>query len=205
MIIKYPYFNDEQLNERGYNFAFVLYPESESYETDRILKYIKVLADSADEDLERYAYILHDKDGEKNHYHLCIKFRNSKKLSTVLNKFQLWNYNPNNNQVIIKKGNWLNALNYLIHNTKSSKDKYQYPEDEVVSNISEVILNLRNSKDNDDIFLDLFDFIMNTPNITYSKVINYCREKDKDYLKCFLNRTNNFTFSNLIKERNLGI
>lgn len=203
MFIEYPYFTKEELSKRGYNFAFMLYPDSSTYECDRILKFIKILADDEFEDLTSYAYILHDKDDDKPHYHICIKYKNGKKIQTVLNQFQLWNYNPNDNDVIIKKGHWIGALNYLIHNTRESKSKYQYSEDEVISNIQETINNLRVSKDKEDIFLDIYDYIKETPYITYTKVIEYCKSQDRNYLKCFLDRTNNFTFSNLIKERNV--
>lgn len=199
MIIKYPYFTEEEIKQKGTNFALELYEKSESYDTTWVLLKIQQMATQGK--VKEYAYILHDKDDAKPHYHICIKFNDQIRLQTVLNDLQLFNYNPNNNQVIIGKDRWYGALQYLIHNTKDSKDKYQYSEDDVKSNIPEIINGLRNQKDSIDIFNDIVDYIKSLDYPTYTAVIDYCNKHSRDYMKCFMSRSNNFIFSNIIKER----
>ena len=60
MFIKYPYFNEQELNRRGYNYFIELYPKSEVYDTQNILNLIELDAIAQDGDIKQYAYILHD-------------------------------------------------------------------------------------------------------------------------------------------------
>lgn len=199
--VNYKYFNDLELKQRSYSFTFMLYPDSKEYDT--------MIALTSAVSANKWAYILHDKDEAKPHYHLAIKFDNQRRLKDVLDLLGLWNYNPNEQNPIVHS--WKGILNYLIHNTKDSKDKYQYPEEEVESNIPNVIYNLRNSKDNEDIFLEIVDYITgfqenkygDNPRyatIKYKNVIDFCRKQDDKYIKVFLNRSNAFILSELIKE-----
>lgn len=200
MNITYEWFNDSELKEKGYAFTFVLYPDSNTYDTDFVLKAVKMYYEG--KKLENFAYILHDKDEGKPHYHIDIKYKNQMRVQTVLNDFALWNYNPNEEDIIIRS--WRGALNYLIHNTENSKHKYQYPTDEVVSSIPEVIDNLRISKDKIDIFNDIIDYISSYDGyVSTTQVLKYCRSKDEKYLKVMLDRQYNYTISNVIKEHNI--
>lgn len=203
MSSKYPYFTDEELQKKGWNFALMLYSISDSYNAISFIQDIEKCAELGV--VKQYAYIYHDKDGDKPHYHICIKFCEQLRIQTFLNRFSLQNYNPNNSDIVIQKDKWLGALNYLIHNTKESKDKYQYSEDEVKSNITGTINNLRNKQDTIDIFNDIADFINESYCPTYRNVLDYCRGRGNHYVKCFINRGNNYIFSNLIKERTMGI
>lgn len=208
MYINYPYYTDSELSKRGYNYFLELYPDADNYNCKNILDLIELDAIADDGDVKQFAYILHDKEDAKPHYHLAVKFKTNMRLKDFLNRYGLWNYNPNGNNIIVGKSNkkmdrWIGCLNYLIHNTRDSLEKYQYSEDEVISNIPDTIQNLRISKDNIDIFDDIVDFITDENNrITYKKVIEFCRKRDRSYIRVFLDRTNNFVFTNLIKERN---
>lgn len=170
---------------------FTLYPDSVDYDTKIVLDSIKTA--------DQWAYILHDKEDAKQHYHVAIKFNNRRKLSTLIDEYGLWNYNPNNEDMFIKS--WKGCLNYLIHNTKTSMNKYQYSEDEVISNIPEVIENLRHSKDNDDIFLEICDYIIQEDYPSFQKVLTYCRNKDDKYIKVLVNKKYSYQIDMLIKER----
>lgn len=208
MFIKYPNFTENELTRRGYNYFIQLYPDSPDYNCKNILDLVELEALAQDSDIKQFAYIYHDKDDAEPHYHLAIKFYTNLRLKDFLDRYGLWNYNPHGSDIIVGKSNkkydrWIGCLNYLIHNTKDSLDKYQYSEDEVISNIPETIQNLRVGKDNIDIFDDIVDYITDDNHrVTYKSVIQYCRKKDRAYTRCFLDRTNNFIFTNLIKERN---
>lgn len=192
MFIKCKYITDQELTQRAYSFMFMLYPDSTEYDCNTVLNCIL--------QADYWAYILHDKEeGVKPHYHIAVKFNNQRKLSGIINDWGLWNYNPNNERIVISS--WKGALNYLIHNTKDSINKYQYSEDEVESNIPEIIDNLRNHKDYDDIFLEICDYIVNGYHINYYAVLDYCRKKDDKYIKVLLNKRYSYYISNLIKER----
>lgn len=180
---------------------FELYPDSVDYNCFRVLNAIKDLADNENHALKEYAYILHDKDEAKNHYHVCIKYKNSTRIKNILDHLGLEYYNPNNTDMIISKNHWNSALNYLIHNTNDSKEKYHYSEDDVITNIPEVINNLRLVTDEIDVFNEIADYIDTGYNPTYQNVRKFCNERGRAYMKCFLNRTNSFIFSAMIKER----
>lgn len=90
--------------------------------------------------IARYAYIVHDKDVDDNgnpkepHVHVMIECRTSQKLDTIASWF-------NDKPERIQKGTggnskykYQNMIAYLIHDTDTSKDKYQYPVSDVVSN-----------------------------------------------------------------------
>lgn len=83
--------------------------------------------------IKDYAYIIHDKDkdekGElkKAHIHLALRFDNGYDPKNISKWFGI-----TENYVSKIKGDWLDLLRYLIH--KNAKDKFQYSENDVVSN-----------------------------------------------------------------------
>lgn len=90
--------------------------------------------------IARYAYIVHDKDTDDNgiqkepHVHVMLECRTSQKLDTIASWF-------NDKPERIQKGTggnskykYQNMIAYLIHDTDTSRDKYQYPVEDVVSN-----------------------------------------------------------------------
>lgn len=78
---------------------------------------------------EKYAWILHDKDGANVviHAHFEIKLRTPIKTSTICNKFGV-----RENQIEKIKGTWADALDYLTH--KNAPEKHQYDPSEVHAN-----------------------------------------------------------------------
>lgn len=107
-------------NKTWRNCELVLYPESTSID---VLKQGLQIAD-------KWAYILHDRDeGKKTHWHVMLSFIKPKNTSTICNAFRC-----NENQIERIKTKWVNALAYLTHDTKTSKDKYQYPKEDVKAN-----------------------------------------------------------------------
>lgn len=198
---KYEWFSETELTRQGYNFMFEIYPDSFDYNCFNTLNTIQELASNVNHPLKEYAYILHDKDNVKPHYHVCIKYRNPTRIKSVLNALNLEHYNPNNTDMIISKNHWTEALNYLIHNTKGCEDKHHYSEDEVISNIPDVINNLRTIIDEIDIFNEIAQFIDEGYNPTYQNVVKFCNSKGRAYMRCFLKRSNSFLFSEMIKER----
>lgn len=75
-----------------------------------------------------YAIILHDKDMDtKPHYHIAIRFKNSQNFDYVAKWFGV-----ESQFVGTVKGKWQDILKYLTH--KNAPEKYQYNEDEVISN-----------------------------------------------------------------------
>lgn len=80
-----------------------------------------------------YAYIIHDRDIDdkgalkKAHIHLAIRFNNSYDTKHIAQWFGI-----TENYISKVKGKWVDVLKYLTH--KNAKDKYQYSDDDVVSN-----------------------------------------------------------------------
>ena len=80
--------------------------------------------------IKQWAYIVHDKDDTRAHYHIYLNFGTSSvDTSMVASWFQI----PENfiNKV---KGRKTDMLLYLTHGNDSQKNKYQYSPKEVVAN-----------------------------------------------------------------------
>lgn len=98
--------------------------------------------------IKDYAYIVHDKDVDdkgalkKSHVHLALRFNNAYDTKHISQWFDV----PE--QYIGRvKGKWVDVLKYLTH--KNALDKFQYLDEEVVSNFDfvEEIKNKDKSKD----------------------------------------------------------
>lgn len=80
-----------------------------------------------------YAYILHDKDVDKDgnhkkpHWHICIRFKDSVPTESICKWFGI-----SENYINKIRGRFGDALSYLTH--KNAAEKYQYLEESVKSN-----------------------------------------------------------------------
>lgn len=115
-------------------FFIVLYPDSESYDCDSLLKVV--------ESFPEYAYILHDNDvipetGElkKPHYH-CVVRTSPSLLSTILNKFDGLSANF---VEVSHEFKW--CIRYLCH--YDDPEKFQYSSELIHHNIVDINLYLR--------------------------------------------------------------
>lgn len=98
--------------------------------------------------IKDYAYIVHDKDVDekgvlkKAHVHLALRFNNAYDTKHI----SQW-FNVPEQYVSKVKGKWADLLKYLTH--KNALDKFQYSDDEVISNFDfvEEIKNKDKSKD----------------------------------------------------------
>ena len=91
--------------------------------------------------IKQWAYILHDQDDTRPHYHIYLNFHpSSADTKDVAKWFQLGytddkGVEHSGEQFIEKvKGRKTDVLLYLIHGNDSQKFKHQYSPDEVVSN-----------------------------------------------------------------------
>ena len=80
--------------------------------------------------IKRWAYILHDKDEAKPHYHIYLDFENS---GVGIKKVAEW-FGLQESQVSEVKGRAIDMFRYLTHDNYSQKNKYQYSPTEVVTN-----------------------------------------------------------------------
>ena len=83
-----------------------------------------------------WAYILHDKDTDKNntirdHYHVVLKYANPQTLSKIANIFR-----DKQQYVQIWNGRIDNAYSYLIHETSDAQTKHRYSPKEVVASFN---------------------------------------------------------------------
>lgn len=115
-------------------FFIELYPDSESYDCDSLLKVV--------ESFPEYAYILHDNDfkaetGElkKPHYHIVVRTKPSL-LSTILNKFSGL---TSNFIEVTHEFKW--CIRYLCHLDDS--EKFQYSPELIHHNIVDIDMYLR--------------------------------------------------------------
>ena len=81
--------------------------------------------------IKKYAYILHDKDPDTSpHYHIYLNFgRSSIAVSDIAKWFGLQESCVNR-----IKGRPVDMILYLTHGNESQKNKYQYPQSEVIAN-----------------------------------------------------------------------
>ncbi|MDO4293545.1 MAG: Rep family protein [Eubacteriales bacterium] len=110
-------------------------------------KLLEVLA-SHSKDIEQYAYILHDKDIQKDgtakkpHWHIELKLYKSRRRADVAAWFGLSESYIQDS----KSGKYENMLLYLIH--ENAPEKHQYSQEEVSSNFNyaERLETIRNNK-----------------------------------------------------------
>ena len=77
--------------------------------------------------IKKYAFIVHDKDNTRPHFHCMIAFNNPNPLEAVASYFEI---QP---QYINKiKAGWKKAVQYLVHQNDS--EKYQYDISAIVAN-----------------------------------------------------------------------
>lgn len=84
--------------------------------------------------IKQFAYINHDKDDTRPHYHILLFFD----YPVDVNKIASW-FEIATNFVSKIKGTRQDALAYLIHRTESSKFKHQYDPSEVHANFDWLI------------------------------------------------------------------
>lgn len=82
--------------------------------------------------IKQWAYIVHDKDDTRPHYHIYVNFGES---SLEHTKVAEW-FGVPDNLVNTVKGRKSDMLTYLIHGQENQKHKFQYNLSEVKSNIN---------------------------------------------------------------------
>lgn len=91
--------------------------------------------------IKKWAYIIHDKDDTRAHYHIYLSFGNA---SQDTDKVAKW-FNLDKNFVERVKGKAIDIYLYLIHGNASAQHKHQYSFDEVHANF-EIKTEVENSK-----------------------------------------------------------
>ena len=82
--------------------------------------------------IKQYAYILHDKDDTRNHYHIYVNFGNNGVSHELVASW----FEVPPNLVSKVKGRKTDMLKYLTHGNDSQQYKHQYDPSEVVANFS---------------------------------------------------------------------
>lgn len=109
-------------------WAFELYPDSETYNTDEVLAKVASLGC-------KWYYILHNQDVDddgnpkKPHYHVLLRYDGARSPNTIRNVCDL----PDNH-FLLSVSNFKDYEKYLTHETKASKHKHQYDVSEVITN-----------------------------------------------------------------------
>lgn len=110
------------------------------------LQYLKMSLDDIEIALTReaqqrkdfeWAFIVHDKDvnaGKLVEPHVHVIARTAKGSGLTLEAWAKL-FNDTTNRVEIWKGQFNNAIAYLVHRTAGAKQKFQYPVDDVIGNI----------------------------------------------------------------------
>ena len=147
-------------NVRSKYFTIELYDKSENINFNDKIELIKKYD---------YAYIKHDKDNVKAHYHCVVMFNNYRYLNAISDEFGI----PPN---YIEKVRNLDAiLQYLIH--LNDKSKYQYDLKDVIGS-ADAITKLNKAYKNNGLeeenkVLDLIQYIDSNEYITYSRFVKY--------------------------------
>lgn len=108
------------------SFLGVLYPDSDSYDCDKVLAALSKYFDE-------FAYILHDRDTDDNgelkkaHIHWVGRCKNARLLSAVSSALGV----PQNSVEICK--GWRSSVKYLVH--ADDQEKFQYDPKEVEGNL----------------------------------------------------------------------
>ena len=143
-------------------FMITLWEKSDSYDTEEVIQHIIDLN-------YEYAYILHDKDDAKNHYHIIIYLgREQKKtLNTIFKEIDI----PNKQDIEIMPS-LKNALQYLIH--YNNDNKYHYSIDEVVGSLKDKLHQYINTNDESLVVNNILNFIKENPEVELYRLAQEC-------------------------------
>ncbi len=108
--------------------------------------------------IKQWAYILHDKDDTRAHYHIYLNFGTS---SCDTSLVASW-FNVPENFINKVKGRKTDMLLYLTHGNESQKNKHQYSPSEVVANF-DFETEIENSK-----------IIGDFAHYSYAQQVQYC-------------------------------
>lgn len=91
--------------------------------------------------IKKWAYIIHDKDDTRPHYHIALHFGGASVDTAQVAKWFNLGYTDDNgtehsgeNFINKIKGRWTDVLLYLTHANDTQKYKHQYSPSEVVAN-----------------------------------------------------------------------
>lgn len=156
---------DKTLDFYGTRFSFILYPDSEDYDCDKILTEFKYY-------FPEFAYILHDKDknadgtAKKPHIHFiaqCNKIR----FSTLCNRFP---FLVDMIAQVQKLRNWKNSIQYLVH--YNDPDKASYKVEQIISNFD--ITPFFKDKDESSRAILIYEFITTTRCYSTQELMAFC-------------------------------
>ena len=91
--------------------------------------------------IKKWAYIKHDKDDTRPHYHIMLHFGGASVSTAQVAKWFNLSYTAEDGsehsgeQFCEKiKGRWTDGLKYLIHGNDTQQSKHQYSPEEVIAN-----------------------------------------------------------------------
>jgi len=101
--------------------------------------------------IKDWAYILHDKEDTRAHYHIAVRLKDSYDTKYIAEWFCVAE-----NFVGKVKGRWSDMLKYLIH--ENAPEKYQYSIDDVISNFDWIVEKDKNGDSRkNDIIMDIVE------------------------------------------------
>lgn len=154
---------DEQIKEDRYrNFMILLYDKSDFYKLEDVLFILK--------GFKYYAYIKHQPEQEEKqaHYHVFLHLDNASTLSSISNRLGV----PSNYFQVVKSVR--SSCRYLTHIDYEDKIQYEL-SDVVVSKLFERKFkkNFEDIKTEEEIILDIYNFIDNLRIENYNKALMY--------------------------------
>lgn len=152
---------------------------------------IRQVLDDHSTQIKAFAYILHNKDvtdkGELKtpHYHILLCLHNANSLNALLRWFDgFQDDNGNDINTLAKVMNSrTGAFAYLTHNTCASRDKYQYPDSDIVSYNADFFSSDDEEDNVDSLSCALTDMLAGIPlneiRVKYGRdfILHYCHIK----------------------------
>lgn len=173
------------MKTRSKYYTIELYPQSDTIQFDKKIDKIKMYD---------YAYILHDKDEAKPHYHVVISFVNYRYIEAVADELDI----PINYIEPIRN---LNAiLTYLIHLNDSSKYQYELKDVQASNSLMAKLLKAykNNGLEEESKIIELIEYIDRSEYLTYTRFVKYaCNIGRYDIV-----RRSQYLFIKIIDEHN---
>lgn len=155
---------------RHRTYTGVFYPESAPEDFREVIDSWHVPA----------AVVLHDQDEKKPHYHLLLCFTGKKSLSQVrVMVAEL------GSSVVQPAYDTRAAGRYLLHLDHPKKHQYPLAALETFSGASAVELTAPLT----DTTPEILDFVRDQGMVSYSDLVNYCRDHRDDWLRCVMGRS----------------
>lgn len=165
-------------------FCALLYPDSASYDTDKIIKAL------AQEHLTFAVSPLHDRDVEddgsikKGHYHLLLAYSSATTLNNIRSWFKVCGMPESDLHSVRVCASGVGYYRYLTHMDNPEKVQYDYNDIRVFNDTDELFKKFsKSASEKIDELVRIFHIVDELNTISFHSLVNYLMLNERDLFK----------------------